>query len=184
MCISSLFVHSAQSLTFFGVASTVFVALAMMFHSRHHTIHEHELRIRNLLIDLIEHSGIDQKTRQPETKEDWRNRVTERVYNLESQYETIKKRYFWARWALMALMVQTFLMIAIVIVIAIEEFKISGYLWILFVPGVLAILMQILGDLRKAGDTQRKSRSYVDGLLQCWNCQNCANLEPDLKTDP
>ncbi len=136
-------------LTFLGASAAAFIALAMMFHARHHGVHEHELRIRNLIIDQYNS----------------RERDYERITNLEEQYKIVKRRYLFALAAFVFLMTQSLMFLAGLVFTAVNVFEIDRKYWVLLVPGFLAICCQIFGDLGGARKSQRKSREYVDTLL-------------------
>ena len=138
-----------NALKVIGAITAAFIALAMMFHSRHHGIHEHERNLRRELVKMIT------------TK----TYVEDRVSNIRAQLNIIQKRYRYALIAFILLMSQTFLLLLVVVQLSIEHYMLHMGVWIFFLLGISAIVAHIAGDLLLAFKSQRISRQYVKLLI-------------------
>jgi hypothetical protein len=128
-----------------GVIAT-FGPTVYMLQSRHHGIDEHERKLQEKF-DLLMQSG---GSRENEAQ------------NVLDQLEVVRKRYNAALLAFILLMCQQVLLVAGAIAIAVSSGYVKPLFVIIVLPGLLAFILHIFGDLVPAFKTQKRSRAWLD----------------------
>jgi hypothetical protein len=132
-----------------GVIAT-FGPTVYMLQSRHHGIDDHERRLQEKF-DLLIQSG---SSREDEAQ------------NVLDQIEVVRKRYNAALLAFILLMCQQILLVVAAIVIAENSGIMKPVLILIVLPGMLAFILHIFGDLVPAFKTQRRSRAWLDARVE------------------
>lgn len=131
-----------------GVIAT-FGPTVYMLQSRHHGIDEHERKLQEKF-DLLIQSGSSRE---------------EEAQNVLDQIEVVRKRYNAALLAFILLMCQQILLVTAAIIIAINSGLIKPVFILIVLPGVLAFVLHIFGDLVPAFKTQKRSRAWLNARV-------------------
>ncbi len=131
-----------------GVIAT-FGPTVFMLQSRHHGIDDHERKLQEKF-DLLIQSG---SSREAEAQ------------NVLDQIEVVRKRYNAALLAFILLMFQQVLLVVTAICIAVNSGIMQPIYILIVLPGVLAFVLHIFGDLVPAFKTQKRSRAWLDARV-------------------